>query len=207
MSSGTLYIVSAPSGAGKSSLLKALLADLDGILLSVSHTTRDPRPGEEDGLHYNFTTIEAFREGIRADQFLEHAQVFDNFYGTSEPWVRSTLQSGQDVILEIDWQGARQVRNKIPEAVGLFILPPSREALRERLHGRGQDSDEIIERRMRDAISEMSHYDEYDFLVINDDFDQAREELKTIFLAQRLRLDAQSERNGDLLKSLLEESA
>lgn len=206
MSNGTLYIVSAPSGAGKSSLLKAVLGELGGVRLSVSHTTREPRPGEEDGVHYNFTTTEAFREGIRADQFLEHAQVFDNFYGTSESWVRDTLQRGEDVILEIDWQGAAQVRKKIPEAVGLFILPPSREALRGRLQGRGQDSDEIIDRRMRDAVSEMSHYSEYDFLVINDDFDQAREELKTIFLAQRLHLDAQSGRNGDLLKSLLEES-
>ncbi len=207
MSKGTLYIISAPSGAGKSSLLQALLREMDGALLSVSHTTRPPRPGEEDGVHYNFISMEEFRSGIKAGQFLEHAQVFDNYYGTSEIWVRDTLQQGEDVILEIDWQGARQVRERIPEAVGIFILPPSREALRERLHGRGQDSDETIVRRMRDAISEMSHYGEYDFLVINDDFEQAKDELKTIFLAQRLQIDAQSGRNGLLLQSLLEESS
>lgn len=206
MSRGTLYIVSAPSGAGKSSLLQAALKEVDDLLLSVSHTTRAPRPGEEDGVHYNFTSIDEFRKGVDAGQFLEHAQVFDNYYGTSEIWVRDTMQRGTDVILEIDWQGARQVRNRMKEAVGIFILPPSQHALQERLQGRGQDSEEVISRRMDDAVSEMSHYGEYDFLVINDDFEQAKEELKTIFLAQRLRIDAQSEKNGLLLKSLLEES-
>lgn len=203
MNNGTLYIISAPSGAGKSSLLQAVLPGLENIQLSVSHTTRAPRPGEENGIHYNFTTVETFREGVDADQFLEHAQVFDNFYGTSEPWVRETLATGRDVILEIDWQGARQVRKKIPEAVGVFILPPSRAALEERLQGRGQDSEEVIARRMRDAISEMSHYDEYDLLVINDDFEQAQVELRSIFLANQLKLGRQSAKNEPLLKSLL----
>ena len=141
-----------------------------------------------------------------ADPFLEYAQVFDNFYGTSELWVRETLSQGRDVILEIDWQGARQVRKKIPEAVGIFILPPSRSALEERLQGRGQDSEEVIARRMRDAISEMSHYDEYDLLVINDDFEQAKTELKSIFLANQLKLARQSAENWALLQSLLEQS-
>ncbi len=207
MSRGTLYIVSAPSGAGKSSLLQAALSEIDGVLLSVSHTTRAPRPGEENGVHYNFTSVADFRKGVEADHFLEHAQVFDNYYGTSEIWVRDTMQRGMDVILEIDWQGARQVRDRMKEAVGIFILPPSQQALQERLQGRGQDSEEIISRRMDDAVSEMSHYDEYDFLIINDDFAQAKDELKAIFLAQRLRIDAQSEKNGLLLKSLLEESS
>ncbi len=205
MNNGTLYIVSAPSGAGKSSLLQAVLPTLENIQLSVSHTTRPTRPGEEDGTHYNFTTIEAFRDGVDADQFLEYAQVFDNYYGTSEPWVRETLATGRDVILEIDWQGARQVRQKIPEAVGIFILPPSRAALEERLQGRGQDSEEVIARRMRDAISEMSHYDEYDLLVINDDFEQAKSELKSIFVTNQLKLARQSSKNRPLLESLLEE--
>ena len=206
MNNGTLYIVSAPSGAGKSSLLQATLPGLENIQLSVSHTTRPPRPGEEDGVHYNFTTVDEFRAGVDADQFLEYAQVFDNFYGTSELWVRDALSQGRDVILEIDWQGARQVRKKIPEAVGVFILPPSRSALEERLQGRGQDSEEVIARRMRDAISEMSHYDEYDLLVINDDFEQAKTELSSIFLANQLKLARQSSKNGALLKSLLEQS-
>ena len=207
MSNGTLYIISAPSGAGKSSLLQAVLSEIDGVLLSISHTTRAPRPGEENGIHYNFTSVEDFRMGIEKEHFLEHAEVFDNYYGTSEIWVRDTLQQGLDVILEIDWQGARQVRDRMKEAVGIFILPPSQHALQERLQERGQDSEEVISRRMSDAVSEMSHYDEYDFLIINDEFDQAKVELKAIFLAQRLLIDAQSERNGLLLQSLLEESS
>ncbi|MBT6652845.1 MAG: guanylate kinase [Gammaproteobacteria bacterium] len=205
MKTGNLYILSAPSGAGKSSLLQALLPELSGIQLSVSHTTRDPRPGEESGIHYNFTTIDDFQQGIEAGEFLEHAQVFDNFYGTSEIWVRDTLQSGVDVVLEIDWQGARSIRQQIPESISIFILPPSQSALRERLQHRGQDSSEIIERRMRDAMNEMSHYDEYNYLLINNDFEQAREALKTIFLAERLKTPQQQMHHQSLLQALIQQ--
>lgn len=207
MYSGTLFIVSAPSGAGKSSLLHAVLVESrEDLQLSVSHTTRHPRPGEEDGLHYNFTTVEAFREGIERGEFLEYAEVFDNYYGTSEQWVRTTLEQGKDVILEIDWQGAQHVREKLPEAVSIFILPPSQQALKERLTGRGQDSDEVIARRLQDAASDMAHYGEYDHLIINDQFDHAKEELKAIFLAQRTRITLQQERHDTLLQQLVAES-
>ncbi|MBT3347838.1 MAG: guanylate kinase [Thiotrichales bacterium] len=203
MSNGTLYIISAPSGAGKSSLLDAALKEIDGAQLSISHTTRPPRPGEEDGVQYNFTTIEDFKSGVEKDQFLEYAEVFDNYYGTSELWVDDTLSGGVDVILEIDWQGARLVRKKIAESVTIFILPPSQPALKERLKGRGQDSDEVIARRLQDAMSDMAHYDEYDYLIINDDFEQAKEELKTLFLATRLQQKRQAENHQELLVSLL----
>ena len=201
---GTLYIISAPSGAGKSSLLRAVLETSgEELALSVSHTTRDPRPGEVDGQDYHFVDTATFREMIAADDFLEHAEVFDNFYGTSRAGVQAQLAAGQDVILEIDWQGARQVRRLMPGCVGIFILPPSREALRERLQGRGQDEETVIERRMRDAVSEMSHYDEYDYLIINDDFRQAQDALASILRSRRLRLDAQAGRHGALLAALL----
>lgn len=204
MSHGTLFIVSAPSGAGKSSLLHAaLIESSDNLQLSVSHTTRPPRPGEEDGLHYNFIPVEQFETDIKADQFLEHAKVFDNYYGTSEIWVRETLKFGKDVILEIDWQGAELVRKKIPEAVSIFILPPSQAALRERLTGRGQDSDEVIERRLQDAASDMAHYNAYEHLIINDEFDHAKEELKAIFLAERTKLAGQRARHRTLLEQLV----
>lgn len=201
---GTLYVISAPSGAGKSSLLRAVLETSgEELALSVSHTTRDPRPGEVDGQDYHFVDTATFREMIAADDFLEHAEVFDNFYGTSRAGVQAQLAAGQDVILEIDWQGARQVRRLMPGCVGIFILPPSREALRERLQGRGQDEETVIERRMRDAVSEMSHYDEYDYLIINDDFRQAQDALASILRSRRLRLDAQAGRHGALLATLL----
>jgi guanylate kinase len=207
MSSGTLFIVSAPSGAGKSSLLHAtLIESREGLQLSVSHTTRPPRPGEEDGLHYNFTTIEQFEQDIDRGHFLEYAKVFDNYYGTSEVWVRETLRFGKDVILEIDWQGAALVRQKMPEVVTIFILPPSQQALRERLTRRGQDSEAVIERRLQDAVSDMAHYTEYDHLIINDEFERAKEELKAIFLAQRTRLAGQQQRHQPLLQQLLAES-
>lgn len=201
---GTLYIISAPSGAGKSSLLRALLDGAgDELALSVSHTTRAPRPGEANGQDYHFVDTGTFREMIDSGDFLEHAEVFDNFYGTSKAGVQAQLAAGQDVILEIDWQGARQVRELMPESVGIFILPPSREALRERLQNRGQDEATVIERRMRDAISEMSHYKEYDYLIINDDFSLARDELAAIVRCRRLRLPAQVRRQGGLLAGLL----
>jgi guanylate kinase len=201
---GTLYIISAPSGAGKSSLLRAVLESAgEELALSVSHTTRAPRPGEVDGQDYHFVDTGTFRDMIDRQEFLEHAEVFDNFYGTSRGSVQAQLAAGQDVILEIDWQGAGQVRSLMPGCIGIFILPPSREALRERLQGRGQDDAAVIERRMRDAVSEMSHYDEYDYLVINDDFDVARDELAAIFRSRRLRLPAQVRRQQALLAGLL----
>ncbi|HUT40088.1 MAG TPA: guanylate kinase [Gammaproteobacteria bacterium] len=202
--SGTLYIISAPSGAGKSSLVKALLESAGaGLALSVSHTTRASRPGEVDGREYHFTGVERFQAMVAAGDFLEHAQVFDNFYGTSRSAVESQLAAGLDVILEIDWQGARTVRSQLPAAVGIFILPPSRAALAERLAARGQDDAQVIARRMRDAVSEMSHYDEYDYLIINDVFDQAHDELAAIIRARRLRLAPQAQCHAGLLASLL----
>jgi len=201
---GTLYIVSAPSGAGKSSLLRALLASMgDALALSVSHTTRAPRPGEADGRDYHFVDVDTFREMAAAGAFLEHARVFDNFYGTSRAGVEAQLATGQDVILEIDWQGARLVRELLPQTVSIFILPPSRAALGERLRQRGQDDAAVIERRMRDAVSEMSHYHEYDYLVINDVFATAQEELAAIVRSRRLRLVPQARRHAGLLGALL----
>lgn len=200
---GRLYIVSAPSGAGKTSLVSKLLQADKKIEVSVSHTTRDPRPGEEDGVNYNFVSVQDFETLIGEDGFLEHAKVFDNYYGTSQAWVEQRLQSGQDVILEIDWQGAQQVRKLIPNALSIFILPPSKAALESRLKGRGQDSDETIAKRMAQAASESSHYNEYDYLIINDDFDQALAELKAIFLAQRTTIERQSLINQDILSDLL----
>jgi guanylate kinase len=204
MSTGTLYIISAPSGAGKTSLVKALLEKLAGVSVSVSHTTRPARPGEQDGVDYHFVAKAEFERLAAGDEFLEHAQVFDNYYGTRRATVLEKLESGGDVILEIDWQGARQVYKAFPQAVRVFILPPSREALRERLAGRGQDSEEVINRRMADAVSEMSHYDEFDYLVFNDDFDTALGELMALFSARRLRSEAQMQRYASELKGLLE---
>ncbi|MDH5408409.1 MAG: guanylate kinase [Gammaproteobacteria bacterium] len=200
---GTLYIIAAPSGAGKSSLVSALIESMNDISVSVSHTTRAMRPGEENGVHYHFTDIPTFEKMVAESAFLEHARVFDNYYGTSQAGIEAELAAGRDVILEIDWQGAEQVRKQMADTVGIFILPPSREALRERLQGRGQDSEEIIERRMRDAESEMSHYGEFDYLVINDDFDVALAELVAIIKARRLRQAAQSQRQAGLLSDLL----
>jgi guanylate kinase len=202
--SGTLYILSAPSGAGKSSLLKALLESMSGELaLSVSHTTRYPRPGEVDGEDYYFVDGVAFEGMVKRGEFLEHAQVFDNRYGTSRQAVADQLATGVDVILEIDWQGARLVREQMPETVGIFVMPPSQEALQQRLQDRGQDDDEVIARRMRDAVSEMSHYDEYDYLVINDVFQEALDELVLIMRSGQLRLAPQVSQHAALLADLL----
>ena len=202
-SSGTLYIVSAPSGAGKTSLVKALIDAQPTIRVSVSHTTRAMRPGEEHGVNYHFVDHAEFARMIEQGDFLEQAEVFGNFYGTSRSALQQTLDQGHDLILEIDWQGAQQVRTLMPEARSIFILPPTQEALRQRLTNRGQDSDEIIEGRMREAVSEMSHYDEYDFVIINDDFATALEDLKAVFRANRLLQANQQQRHGQLLKQLL----
>jgi guanylate kinase len=200
---GILFIVSAPSGAGKTSLLKQLIPSDQALALSVSHTTRAMRPGEENGVHYHFVGVDEFQAMVGEAAFLEHAQVFDNYYGTAEAGVRAQLNAGQDVVLEIDWQGARQVRQRFPEAVSVFVAPPSIEALRERLGGRGQDSEEIIERRMRDARNELSHYPEYDYLVINDDFDTALAELGAIVVAERLRQPRQAACHAKALAGML----
>ncbi|GAC1031721.1 guanylate kinase [Pseudomonas sp. No.21] len=201
---GTLYIVSAPSGAGKTSLVKALIDAEPQVRVSVSHTTRGMRPGEVDGINYHFVGREQFVQMLEHGDFLEHAEVFGNLYGTSQRWLQKTLAEGFDLILEIDWQGAQQVRHLMPQAKSVFILPPSQEALRQRLDNRGQDSAEIIERRMREAVSEMSHYVEYDYLVINDDFDVALEDLKAIFRANRLQQAHQQLAHGALLAQLLD---
>ena len=200
---GTLYIVSAPSGAGKTSLVKALIDAEPNVRVSVSHTTRGMRPGEVDSVNYHFVSREKFVQMLEHGDFLEHAEVFGNLYGTSQSTVLQTLAEGHDLILEIDWQGAQQVRHLMPQAKSIFILPPSQEALRQRLNNRGQDSDEIIDRRMREAVSEMSHYVEYDYLVINDDFATALDDLRAIFRANQLRHGAQQVRHGALLARLL----
>ncbi|MFK7795371.1 MAG: guanylate kinase [Gammaproteobacteria bacterium] len=181
MSQGTLYIVSAPSGAGKTSLLKAVRSQLVDMKVAVSHTTRSPRPGEIDGEHYHFVSEKEFHEIEKDGDFLEHAEVFGNFYGTSKQSVNSHLDAGNDVVLEIDWQGAQQVRKIYPQAVSIFILPPSIGELEKRLRARGQDSDEIIRGRMDQAQSEISHYDEYQYLIINDDLDEAIQMLINVF--------------------------
>jgi len=180
MASGTLFVFSAPSGAGKSSLAKALIESEPSLATSVSHTTRAPRPGEEDGVHYHFVTPQQFQAMVANDEFLEHATVFDNSYGTSQQAVQSLLDQDKNVILDIDWQGARAIKQKMADVKTVFILPPSREELEKRLQGRGQDSNEIIARRMRDAISEMQHYDEFDYVVVNDDFELALADLRHI---------------------------
>ncbi len=202
--SGTLYIVSAPSGAGKTSLLKVLLEDADGIGVSVSHTTRAMRPGEQEGVHYHFVDESVFKRMIAQGDFLEYAQVFDHYYGTSQAAVMAQLASGQDVILEIDWQGARQIRARFADAVGIFILPPSKVALRERLTGRGQDDEAIIARRMQDAEAEMSHYGEFDYVVVNDNFDTAVADLQAVISSQRLRIERQRVGLQHLLADLLD---
>jgi guanylate kinase len=200
---GTLYIFSAPSGAGKTSLVKALIEATPNLVVSVSHTTRAMRPGEENGVHYHFIPVDSFQNLVEADQFLEHAQVFDNFYGTSQSAIEQQLAAGQDVILEIDWQGARQVRHRMAGSVSVFILPPSRAELERRLSGRGTDSAEIIARRMRDAVNEMQHYDEYDYLVVNDDFQLALGDLRSIINSERLRRAHQQQALAMLLAELL----
>lgn len=200
---GTLYVIAAPSGAGKTSLVQALVETTPDIDISVSHTTRSMRPGEQDGIHYHFIEQSTFEQMIEQGAFLEHARVFDNYYGTSMANIEQKLEAGRDVILEIDWQGAEQVRKQVPACVGIFILPPSREALEERLHARGQDAEEVIARRMHDAVNEMSHYAEFDYLIFNDDFDTALAALRAVVIARRQRFAAQARRQAETLKELL----
>jgi guanylate kinase len=203
--SGTLYIVSAPSGAGKTSLVSKLIEQDSHIIVSVSTTTREKRQGEHDGVNYHFSSIEEFKQKIEHGDFLEYAEVFGNYYGTSKSAVESELKAGKDVILEIDWQGAQQVRKLMPEATSIFILPPSLEELNRRLNNRGTDSEEIIAGRMNEAVSEMSHYHEYDYIVINYHFEKALEELHSIFKAGRLRQNAQAQTHKNLISGLLGE--
>ena len=177
---GRLFVVAAPSGAGKTSLVRALMEREPGLRFSISYTTRPQRPSEQHGRDYFFVDREEFDRMVEAGEFLEHAQVFDNRYGTARRVVEEALAAGQDLILEIDWQGARQVRAALPECVSVFILPPSRVELERRLRGRGTDSEEVIRRRLRDAASDMTHWDEFDYVVVNDDFDKALGELRAI---------------------------
>lgn len=203
MTSGSLFIVSAPSGAGKTSLLNRLLSVQPDLCLSISHTTRPQRPGEQDGVDYHFTDRDAFLAMVGEGRFLEHAEVFGNLYGTDSHWLDQTLQGGHDVVLEIDWQGASQIRHLRPDAVSIFILPPSLAVLAERLRGRGQDDDSVIQRRLAGARDELSHYAEFDYLVVNDDFDTALADLAAIFRAERQRQPRQAESRTALLRELL----
>jgi guanylate kinase len=203
MNKGKLYIISAPSGAGKTSLVKQLIADLDLLTVSVSHTTRQIRAGETHGKDYFFATVDEFKQMVADHAFLEHAQVFDNFYGTAQQTVEYYLENGIDVILEIDWQGAQQVRKMLSNSISIFILPPSIEILRQRLENRGQDSKDIIERRMQDAVNEMSHYNEFDYIIINDDFNQALAELRSIIISHRLEIKRQLKKLAPLLEKLI----
>lgn len=202
---GTLYIVSAPSGAGKSSLIQALLKTqpLYDTQVSISHTTRPIRPGERHGEHYFFVSEAEFTRMIKEECFLEYANVFGNYYGTSRETIDQVLATGVDIFLDIDWQGAKQIRERMPSARSIFILPPSKEELDRRLRGRGQDSEEVIARRMAQAVAEMSHYAEYDYLIVNDEFNTALMDLKTIIRAERLRLSRQKLRHDALITKLL----
>jgi guanylate kinase len=205
--SGTLYIVSAPSGAGKTSLVKQLTQTVAHLRPSVSHTTRQQRPGEIHGQDYFFVGVAEFQNLLQQNAFLEYAQVFDNFYGTARSSVERMLYDGMDVILEIDWQGARQVRQLVPDSISIFILPPSLDILEQRLRNRAQDSETIIRRRMRDAVTEMSHYREFDYLIVNDDFERASQQLKSIVVANRLRRERQEALLQPLLDGLLQPSS
>lgn len=200
---GNLFILSAPSGAGKSSLIGALLKKHSDMKVSVSHTTRSPRPGEENGVHYHFVAVDEFKALIEKNDFFEWAQVFDNYYGTSKQAIESQLAAGIDVFLDIDWQGAQQIRKLVDDVETIFILPPSKEELESRLNNRGQDSAEVIAGRMAKAQSETSHYNEYDYVVVNDDFDTALTEIETIVMAKRLSLKSQTVRHQALLENLL----
>jgi len=202
---GKLFIVSAPSGAGKTTLVKGLVETIANLYVSVSHTTRPQRPYEKNGHDYHFVSEQEFQELVSKDQFLEHASVFDYHYGTSKAQVKEQLADGKDIVLEIDWQGAKQVRNSMPEAIGIFILPPSYETLESRLHDRGDDED-VVGRRMRDAKNEISHYREYNFFVINDVFNDAVEELAMIVRTAQHSYTLNKEYFDDLVKSLLQNS-
>jgi guanylate kinase len=200
MSQGVLFVVAAPSGAGKTSLVKALLQKDRAIRLSVSYTTRAPRPGEVNGVDYHFVSVDEFRQMAARGEFLESAEVYGNYYGTSQAWISGEIAAGRDILLEIDWQGAAQVKKHFPEAVTLFILPPSIEALRERLSSRGQDSTEVIEKRMAAARDDISHAAEFEYIIVNDDFDQALLDFLAVVRASRLVVSRQAQKLAPLFE-------
>lgn len=200
---GTLFIVAAPSGAGKSSIVNAVLARDPNICLSISFTSRQPRPGERHAEHYHFVSAQEFEAMVEAGDFFEHARVHGDWKGTARQSVEPQLAVGKDVLLEIDWQGARQVRARVPDAVSVFILPPSRQALEQRMHSRGQDSEEVIAQRLAAAREEMSHYGEFDYVIVNEHFPIAVDEMCAIFTASRLRRDQQVARHSRLITALL----
>ena len=202
MTKGNLIIVTAPSGAGKTSLVKSLVEGGDDLCVSVSHTTRPARPGERDGINYHFVSKDHFMDMLDQGAFFESAEVYDSHYGTSQIWVKEQLQDGKDVILEIDWQGAQQVRKLNPETCSIFILPPSLESLRERLKGRGQDDKDTIDRRMRQAVSDITHVAGADYIVVNDDFDTALADMRAIIRSWRLTVISQQFNKAELLASL-----
>lgn len=201
--SGSLFVITAASGTGKTSLVSQLVQTIDHLDVSVSHTTREPRDGELDGQHYHFTDKKSFLADVMAGEFIEHAEVFGNFYGTHQKTVEDTLAAGIDVILEIDWQGAQQVKRLFDQVTLIFIIPPSRDALRQRLSNRGQDSDEVIEQRLDGSLQEMRQYVNFDYLVVNDNFDTALSELTSIIIARRMTLDKQQNKHLELLQRLL----
>jgi len=203
MKRGTLFVISAPSGAGKTTLVKALLAGEPDLRLSISHTTRLRRPNEQQGREYHFLPTEEFQQLAKEGEFLEYARVFDNYYGTSRPFVEEQLADGHDVLLEIDWQGAQQVRRAMPRCVSIFVLPPSRQTLAERLARRATDTAAVIARRLGDAASDMSHYREFDYVVVNDAFDKAVGELKRIIAGEGADLKSTRPQLAPLLKELL----
>lgn len=199
---GSLYIISAPSGTGKTSLVKGLLDSLNNIKVSVSHTTRPMRPGEMDGINYHFVERAEFESMLQKQAFLEYAEVYGNYYGTSRAWVEETLAKGIDVILEIEWQGAKQVRQLFPEAISIFILPPTPNALEQRLRARGQDNEEVILYRLREAKEEVRYCTSYDYLVVNDQFEIALSDLRSIIRAEHCRINKQILRYEGLIKEL-----
>ena len=202
MNKGNLYVVTAPSGAGKTTLVLALLAAEPQVQLSVSYTTRAPREGEADGRDYHFVSRDKFMEMVNHGDFLEHAEVHGNLYGTSQSWITDAISSGRDILLEIDWQGAQQVRKIFPDAIGIFILPPSAAVLEQRLRNRGKDSEEAIRQRLINAREEISHVDEFDYAIVNEHIDLAVRDIVGIVRAERCRLAKQSLRHGELIASL-----
>ena len=198
-----LFILSAPSGAGKTSMVREACSRVDNLVVSVSHTTRGKRPKDRDGEDYHFVDEPTFHDMISQAAFLEHAQVFGNYYGTAQKSVEDLLKGGKDVLLEIDWQGADQVRRLMPEACGIFIVPPSREILESRLRGRASDSEEVIERRIADAVSDMRHFSNYDYLIINDDFEKAVSELCAVVISRRVAVNRQADERSDIISALL----
>lgn len=203
---GSLFVIAAPSGAGKTTLTRMALAQNSRLALSISTTTRAPRPGEENGVHYHFVSIETFKQMQVAGDFLESAEVHGNFYGTSRQGIESLLAADRDVILEIDWQGAQQVRRVYPESVGVFIVPPSFDVLETRLQGRGQDSSEVIARRVANAREELQHLNEFPYVIINENLDEALAELLAVFAAARVRFENQTQRVSALIASYLHRS-